>query len=174
MMEFLPVTENEFDYVFDKMKNAFPYEERRDYNDQLKCMSDSRFKYYRLRDGESEVGFIALWHLEDFIFIEHIAIDDNLRGGGYGSKAIDLVKSAFSLPIILEAEDPVTTIQKRRIAFYEKHGFYVNPYNYMQPSFHGGEEFPLRVLSFPAPLSPVQFEEFKRKTRESAYSYSCR
>ena len=48
-------------------------------------------------DNEIAVGFISLWNLSGFVFIEHIAIDPDKRSGGYGSKAIELVNKGAKL-----------------------------------------------------------------------------
>ena len=169
MIRFIDVTDEAFNTVFDKMTTAFPYEERRDYFDQKECLKSSRFKFLEIYDDDTAVGFIGLWVFESFVFIEHIAIDENKRGGGYGTKAIELVKKSYNLPLILEAEAPETETQKKRIAFYEKLGFKVNNFDYTQPSYHGGEGVPLLILSYPNLLSNVEFEFFLECTKKEVY-----
>lgn len=151
------------------MASAFPYEERRDSFDEKECLKDSRFRLFSLYDNDIAVGFTALWVLDGFVFLEHIAIDEDKRSSGYGSKAIELIKETFDLPIILEAEAPVTEQQIKRIAFYERLGFHVNGYDYTQPSYHGGEGVPLMLLSFPDPMTDADFDKFIEETRKSAY-----
>ena len=169
MLRFSPVTERDFDEVYSKMTSAFPYEERRDSFDEKECLKDSRFRLFSLYDNDIAVGFTALWVLDGFVFLEHIAIDEDKRSSGYGSKAIELIKETFDLPIILEAEAPVTEQQIKRIAFYNRLGFTVNDYNYTQPSYHGGEGVPLLLLSFPKPMTDCDFNKFIEETRKSAY-----
>ncbi len=169
MLSFSPVTEKDFDIVYSKMASAFPYEERRDSFDEKECLKDSRFRLFSLYDNDIAVGFTALWVLDGFVFLEHIAIDEDKRSSGYGSKAIELIKETFDLPIILEAEAPVTEQQIKRIAFYERLGFHVNGYDYTQPSYHGGEGVPLMLLSFPDPMTDADFDKFIEETRKSAY-----
>ena len=103
------------------------------------------------------------------MFIEHIAINKELRSKGYGSKTIELIKAKYDLPIILEAEAPETGMQKKRIKFYENLGFKVNSYDYTQPSYHNAESVPLLVLSFPKFLNENEFEEFVATTRRDVY-----
>ena len=169
MLRFSPVTERDFDEVYSKMTSAFPYEERRDSYDEKECLKDSRFKLFSLYDNDIAVGFTALWVLDGFVFLEHIAIDEDKRSSGYGSKAIELIKETFDLPIILEAEAPVTEQQIKRIAFYKRLGFNVNDYDYTQPSYHGSEGVPLLLLSFPKPMTDCDFNKFIEETRKSAY-----
>ena len=170
MLRFIDVNEKTFNTVFDKMKTAFPYEERRDYSDQKECLENKYFKFFEIYDGDLVVGFTALWVFENFVFIEHIAIDENKRGGGYGSKAIELIKEKYNKPLILEAEAPVTEQQIKRIKFYNRLGFNVNSFNYTQPSYHGGEGVPLLILSYPNKLTDEEFDEFLRETRREVYT----
>ncbi len=169
MIRFENVNEKTFPTVYEKMSAAFPYEERRDYIDQQECMNDKRFCFFEIYDNEAAVGFISLWKLSGFVFIEHIAIDPDKRSGGYGSKAIELVKELYKKPVILEAEAPETEQQVKRIKFYDRLGFKVNDYPYEQPSYHGGEGVPLLILSYPELLSDDEFQSFMTETRNSAY-----
>ena len=170
MLRFIDVNEKTFNTVFDKMKTAFPYEERRDYSDQKECLENKYFKFFEIYDGDVAVGFTALWVFENFVFIEHIAIDEDKRGSGYGSKAIELIKEKYNKPLILEAEAPVTEQQIKRIKFYNRLGFNVNSFNYTQPSYHGGEGVPLLILSYPNKLTDEEFDEFLRETRREVYT----
>ena len=170
MLRFIDVNEKTFNTVFDKMKTAFPYEERRDYSDQKECLENKYLKFFEIYDCDLAVGFTALWVFENFVFIEHIAIDEDKRGGGYGSKAIELIKEKYNKPLILEAEAPVTEQQIKRIKFYNRLGFNVNSFNYTQPSYHGGEGVPLLILSYPNKLTDEEFDEFLRETRREVYT----
>ena len=170
MLRFIDVNEKTFNTVFDKMKTAFPYEERRDYSDQKECLENKYFKFFEIYDCDLAVGFTALWVFENFVFIEHIAIDEDKRGSGYGSKAIELIKEKYNKPLILEAEAPVTEQQIKRIKFYNRLGFNVNSFNYTQPSYHGGEGVPLLILSYPNKLTDEEFDEFLRETRREVYT----
>ncbi len=169
MIRFIDVNEKTFDKVYNKMTAAFPYEERRDCFDQKECLKNSYFNFLEIYDNDIEVGFTALWVFRNYVYIEHIAIDEDKRGGGYGSKAIDLIKEKYNKPIILEAEAPVTDQQIKRIKFYERLKFNVNPFDYTQPSYHNGEGVPLMILSFPNMLSNEEFEEFLSETRREVY-----
>ena len=169
MIRFENVNEETFSAVYEKMCAAFPLEERRDFTDQSECMTDKRFRFFEIYDNHTAVGFISLWVLCGLVFIEHLAIDEDKRSGGYGSQAIELVKELYNSPLILEAEAPVTEQQIKRIGFYERLGFKVNGYPYEQPSYHGGDGVPLLVLSYPQLLNENEFNIFIAETRNSAY-----
>ena len=171
-MKLIPITEERFDLVFSKMTAAFPYEERRDISEQKECLNNEFFKFLEIFNNETDVGFIALWDFPEFVFIEHLAVDEEKRAGGYGSKTIELVKEAYKKPIILEAEAPVTEQQIKRIRFYDRAGFRMNAYDYEQPSYHGGEGVPLKILSYPELLNKEEFDLFIKRARENPYKKS--
>ncbi len=172
MIKFENVTEKTFSAVYEKMVAAFPLEERRTFSNQQKCLNNRSFEFYEIIHESNPVGFIGLWNLNGFVFVEHLAIDEDKRSGGFGTKAIELVKEKYNKPIILEAEAPVTPQQIKRISFYERLGFNVNDYPYLQPSYHGGEGVPLKILSFPSPLTEAELVNFKKETLNSAYNMS--
>lgn len=169
MIRFIDVTNETFDKVYEKMTSAFPYEERRDHSDQKECFDKEFFNFFEIIDNETPVGFVSPWVFPDFVYIEHLAIDEDKRSGGYGSKTIELIKELYKKPIILEAEAPVTEQQIKRIRFYERLGFKVNGYDYIQPSYHGGEGVPLMILSYPDLLTQNEFDDFVRITKKEVY-----
>ena len=53
-------------------------------------------------------------------------------------------------------------LEARRIAFYERNGFVMNPFEYMQPAM--GEDrhaIPLRIMSYPKRLVADEFETMR-------------
>lgn len=170
MLELIPVSQERFDTVYKKMESAFPYEERRDSVDQKNCFQNKFFNFFEITDNGTPVGLISPWEFENFVFIEHLAVDDDKRSGGYGSKTLETVKEKYNKTIILEIEPPEDEQKIRRWHFYEKFGFKMNDYDYVQPSFHGTDEtVPLKILSYPNVLSQAQFNEFFKLTRKEVY-----
>ncbi len=169
MIDLKNVTEERFSFVYKRLVDAFPYEERRDESDEKKCFLKSQFNFCEITDDGESIGLIAFWVFSKFLFVEHIAVNKEIRSKGYGSKAFELLKEKYNLPIILEAEAPETEIQQKRIKFYENLGFKINPYDYTQPSYHNGESVPLLVLSFPKALEQSEFEKFFVETRKVVY-----
>ena len=169
MIDIRPVTEEKFSLVYKRLIDAFPYEERRDECDEKQCFLKEQFNFCEITDDGESVGLIVFWVFERFLFIEHIAINKEIRSKGYGSKAIELIKAKYDLPIILEAEAPETEVQQKRIKFYENLGFKVNSYDYTQPSYHNAESVPLLVLSFPEKLNQTEYDEFFKETRIVVY-----
>ena len=81
------------------------------------------------------LGLLTTWHFEDFIYIEHFAIDPTLRSQGYGSEALKAFIHEHGKPIVLEAEPPTDAFSIRRIRFYERIGLTLYDFPYMQPAY---------------------------------------
>lgn len=169
MIDLISITEERFSLVYKRLIDAFPYEERRDECDEKKCFLKEQFNFNEIIDDSENVGLVVFWLFDEFLFIEHIAINKEIRSKGYGSKTIEYLKAKYNLPVILEAEFPETEMQIKRIKFYENLGFKVNSYNYSQPSYHNAESVPLQILSFPETLSKSAFDNFFVKTRKVVY-----
>ena len=81
------------------------------------------------------LGLLTTWHFEEFIYIEHFAIDPTLRSQGYGSEALKAFIHEHGKPIVLEAEPPTDALSIRRIKFYERIGLTLYDFPYMQPAY---------------------------------------
>lgn len=148
----------DFAAIFDAMQASFPHEEMRDERAALAVFDDPAYTVYHLVTDGARVGFLTVWMLDGFVFGEHFVIYKTYRNRGLGGLAIDAATSRFGR-MILEAEHPTTDIAARRLGFYRRHGFFVNPQPYLQPSYHEGEDdVPLALLSYPAPLTDIEFD----------------
>lgn len=169
-MRLKSVTEESRDIVYDRMKEAFPYEERRDKEDWIKLFDCERYKcMFIVDEKEIQIGFAAWWEYDEFIFLEHLAINGECRGHGYGTEFLNFFRVICNKPIILEVEFPVTEQAIKRIEFYRKADFYLNDkYEYYQPSYHGKESLPLILMST-VPLDEDKVKTFVKTTLASCY-----
>lgn len=169
-MKLIKINDTEFDLIYKELEKNFIREERRDYCDARATLSDKRYAVYHISNNGDRVGFITLWELSDFIFVEHFVIYEQYRSLGYGGLALSLLKNEFE-KIVLEAEPPINYIQKRRIAFYERNGFLINEVSYVQPSYHESEDgVPLMLMSYPSRLENIEkviFEIYKTVYKKS-------
>lgn len=117
-------------------ETSFPEDERRNF-DLLKALDGKYdFDFFVIADKQANaIGIISLWSFKEFIYIEHFAIQQNERGKGIGSSVLSSLANKYSKPILLEVELPEDDLAKRRIAFYQRHGFAVQPYDYTQPAY---------------------------------------
>ncbi len=80
-------------------------------------------------DGKLFCGFYSTLTLGDITHILFLAVDDTLRGRGYGSVLLALISHHYPqnrIILDIEAEDPAAPNNEQRIrrkAFYEKNGY---------------------------------------------------
>lgn len=163
--------DKEFDKIFALMKASFPTSERRNYAGQKELLAEP---YYRLiteiNSNNQVIAFMAVWEFPSFRFIEHIAVDPNTRGSGIGGKLMASYMRESSKPILLEVEYPDTDLAQRRIAFYERLGFQLNPFDYVQPPLQEGETYlPLKIMSYPRILTEEEFTHQKEILYTNVY-----
>lgn len=131
-------------FVEKLLHSAFPSEERRD-DVQQRIYTDRNEKFHCLliRDFEEPIGLLTYWDFKDFLYIEHFAIHENLRGEGLGGQALRMFLQEMKRPVVLEAEMPRVKgdITHRRIAFYRRQGFSLRKMAYRQPPYREGDEW---------------------------------
>ena len=152
-----------FNQVFAILKASFPDNERRTYAGQKELLNDPHYRLITETDGSDDIiAFLAAWEFPPFRFVEHIAVDPALRGSGIGGRLMTAYIGESVKPILLEVEPPATDLAQRRINFYERLGFQLNPFEYMQPPLQQGQaELPLKIMSYPQPLAEADFTLYK-------------
>lgn len=102
---------------------SFPIYEQRD-RMQHEIAFNSR--YYKLLcsiENDEIVSFVSFWDFEEFVYIEHLAVNDIYRGKGFGSQMLTQFEKLTQKTIILEI-DPITDdLSRNRLTFYQKLGF---------------------------------------------------
>lgn len=131
-------------------EETFPIEERRPSKEWCKMCEQHPFFHAMTINTEGEIrGIMTYWILPTCYYIEHFAITMEQRGEGFGSAALRLFLSSHTDRIvILEVEPPETEFTQRRIRFYERHGFKLLSYPYLQPPYrHGDSPLPLNLMT---------------------------
>jgi len=122
---------------------SFPSEERREWSSLLQLMDeDERFRVLvAVEDGDGSVaGFITVWTFGPFGYIEHLAVQPQLRGHGIGAQLLAQVNHPETLPLVLEVEPPTGEMERRRIGFYRRAGLELrDDVEYMQPPYAPGK-----------------------------------
>jgi ribosomal protein S18 acetylase RimI-like enzyme len=165
------MNDREFDKIFAIMKASFPESERRTYAGQKELLADP---YYRLitktNSNNQMIAFLAVWEFPLFRFVEHIAVDPAIRGNGIGGKLMAAYIEESLKPILLEVELPDTDLAQRRISFYERLGFLLNPFEYAQPPLQKGQpDIPFKIMSYPQILTEEEFAFFKEILYTNVY-----
>ncbi|MFF2908037.1 GNAT family N-acetyltransferase [Paenibacillus sp. NPDC057934] len=160
-----------FDQVYDIMKQSFPEAEYREYSKQKKLLSNSRYRLHTEVNEQNEViGFLAGWEFETFRYVENVAVSPNIRGGGIGKRLMERFMKQSDLPVILEVELPNDELKRRRIGFYERLGFCLLDYSYVQPPLRATQQtLPLQIMSYPVGLTLTQFEMVRELLYKEVY-----
>mgnify|MGYP003105011728 CR=1 FL=1 len=152
------LTERDFDSVWEIMEESFPRDERRSREAQRKILDVSWYHLYGYRAHGELMAFLAVWEFDTFLFVEHFAVRKSCRNGGLGAVLLTQLTTQSRKPVILEVELPTGELEARRIAFYERNGFYYNDYFYMQPPIaEGRNAIPLRLMTTGGPLDEEEF-----------------
>lgn len=140
--------ENDFLRLYD---SSFPVNERRIYKDTdhfRKFVAEKRGKFNVLVAKEDDLflGFISYWDFGKFVYIEHFAVEENLRGRNIGGRILDYIIKEVSENLVLEVELPTTHLAMRRINFYKRMGFILHEdLEYYQPPYSCEKEW-VRLL----------------------------
>ena len=130
------------------------------------------FGLYAARDDREGnlLGFAAVWEWENFAFIEHIAVNPDYRNGGLGGKLLDQVVALLEKPVCLEVEPPDGGMASRRIGFYQRHDFFLNPYPYTQPAISEGRSpIPLLIMTHGREISEGEFLTIRNRLYRQVY-----
>lgn len=169
------LSENVFNKVYKLMEESFPAEERRTYLEQKALLDNPQYCIYTLPDSETNdiKAFIAAWKFADFVFIEHFAVNPVYRNGGIGSCMLQEVINQVLCRICLEVELPDNELAKRRIGFYERNGFVLNHYPYIQPSISKGQKpLPLLIMTTDGSIAEEEFQKIRKLLYKYVYHAS--
>ena len=120
------------------MEYSFPFNERRLPDDYKAYLTDNNkdFTVSLFIENSELFGFLTHWQLSGHIFIEHFAVSHSHRNRGFGKAILAEFIEQSNASLVLEVEPPDNEISQRRITFYERLEFVVNPYKYIQPPYH--------------------------------------
>lgn len=164
-MELIKIKDTEFDNIYEEMEKNFAHCEIRDRDEAYALLSHPRYTLYHTVENGEHVGFISAWELPSFTFLEHFVTYEAHRNKGLGKKVLCALKEMFP-NLVLEAEPPISDITKRRVAFYQRNGFHIEPHPYYQPAYRKEESgFELILMSYPCRLADTE------KAIEEIYRY---
>jgi ribosomal protein S18 acetylase RimI-like enzyme len=173
-MEFLKIDKldtSRRNKVWNLYENSFPAAERRKEEDQLRALSDERFFPLSAWKGSELVGLLFYWEWDSYRYLEHLAVNPELRGQGYGSQLIRNLRDSEHT-IILEIDPLVNELSVRRLQFYERAGFTLTPYRFVHLSYRlNVEPIELLILSYPKMITREQHEDFLRFLSEVVARY---
>lgn len=167
-MEFLNKLTEESWKIYEE---SFPEDERRNLAQQKNLLNRTDYKFISIKDNDKILGLLGIWEFKNFSFIEHFAIDKNLRNKGLGSKIIKEYFNSANKLVILETELPnANDMAPRRIEFWKRTGFNLNLYDYIQPPYSKGKSpVPLYLMSYPREISEKEFKNIRKDMHAKVY-----
>ena len=138
---------------------AFPKNERRPFPELIdyRLGDTEAFCFY---DADLFVGMAAVMNSPDITHIVYLAIEDDLRGRGYGSEALKLLHNYYSgkrIMVDIERPDGTSENERQRVQrkqFYLRAGYEETPVRYEW--LHEKYE----ILSFGGIISEQDYEDF--------------
>lgn len=109
--------------------SAFPPAEKIPLSMLKRTCKKGKAKFFGVYDARKFVGILYLVLMDDIISVFYFAVDENLRGKGYGSAILSAMKEKYpGTRIFLEIEKTDEHAKNnaerlRRKAFYERNGF---------------------------------------------------
>ncbi len=150
----------DFHKAYSIMEESFPVDERRPYEKQRELLDNKIYKLFGVwceYSGDLK-GLMAVYELENMVFLEHFAVSSRYRNSGLGANMLQELIESCGKMVCLEVELPTTEMTRRRIGFYERNGLCYNDYDYVQPALAKGQKpVELRIMSSGKKLS---YEEF--------------
>lgn len=132
-------TRKKLSRIFYAYERTFPEDERRDKNQFLGLIENPDCFIFAVKNDEDFVGYLILWKLTDFYFLEHFEVFKEFRNLKLGSQILTELQEKFG-NIVLESEpSSLDEMAERRINFYRRNGFSIISEDYMQPSYGKGK-----------------------------------
>lgn len=169
-MEFLPVTSPD-DYrveeIYNSYSDTFPEDERRDRDKFMNLFTNPKVKIISVLHESENVGYLIIWELSHYVFVEHFEVFPHYRNRKLGSDITAHLLRSYP-KIVLEIEpDHLGEEARKRYSFYLKNGFTLIDEMYVQPSYgHGKKTLDLWLL---ANYSPENLKEIKEEIYDVVY-----
>lgn len=160
-----------FDASFALYEASFPPNERRLRADHLRALQDADFFPLAAVENGMLLADVFLWETDEFVYLEHFAVQPELRGHGCGSGLLRQLLRADK-PLILEIEPPVDTITCRRRQFYERSGLQTQPFDHVQLPFQGGGPIVPLVIMADRALTAPQCRAFQKYLLDRVVRYT--
>ena len=172
-MEFIKIENSdsqEFKEAWEIYEGAFPSDERRTLELQKELIKNKQYNFFIVTKDNVLVAIITDWNFEDFLFVEHLAVKEDLRGKGIGTELLKEYLSKNKQKMVLEVERPETEIATKRIKFYEKIGFDLNDFDYIQPTYGKDKNpIPMFLMTYPEKITKSEFSTIREKLNIIVY-----
>ena len=161
----------EFDRFYQILSNNFPTKEIKEYNYMKDTFHAWLYQVLTLKDNDQIVGIMSFYQHDDFRFIDYFAIDGSLKGKGMGSEMLQYFINLDDKMVILEVEHPEDEQSKRRIAFYQRNGLYLNDqFEYFVPPVRNlKHRLYFHLMSSKRKINNIEFEKYYPQILKMVY-----
>ena len=176
MMNLIRIT-NPDDPALDRLiplyEESFPEEERRAIGPLKELIRNQPAMCFNAVECDGELsGLFVYWNMDDFYYLEHLAVFPAMRNKKIGQQVLDFVAAHLKGLRLLEVEPTTDEMTTRRVNYYRRNGYEVLDKTYVQPSYHALEDAcPLWIMgNEPSP----RLAEFTDRIKEVAYRAAVR
>lgn len=157
--------------VWELYEESFPEAERRKKEDHLRACNDTRFFPLSAWEGRDLIGLMFFWEWDSYRYLEHFAVNPELRGQGHGSQMLRHLRDSEHTTI-LEIDPLINELSVRRLQFYERAGYSLTPYRFIHLPYRlDAKAQELLILSYPHMITKEQHYDFKRFLNEEVIHY---
>lgn len=157
----------------DLYATSFPIFEQRSADQQMHAFGNEQYKLLAFSEEHTFLGFISYWEFDTYCYVEHFAVNTDLRGKGYGSTLLQTFIRSVNKIVLLEI-DPITDpISAARLRFYKRCGFHENPYPHKHPAYRSEfEPHSLIVLTTQRPINEAEYQIFVADLTQTVMAFT--
>ncbi|MBI4440048.1 GNAT family N-acetyltransferase [Candidatus Woesearchaeota archaeon] len=160
----------EFKEAWKMYESSFPSDERRTLELQKELIKNKKYNFFIVIKDKVLVALVADWDFEDFLFVEHLAVKGEFKRKGIGTELLKEYLSRNKQKTVLEVERPEAEIAIKRIKFYEKIGFRLNTFDYVQPPYGKDKNpVPMFLMTYPGKINEAEFSSIREKLHIVVY-----
>ena len=169
MITFTDLAESDHPHFAQELfEEAFPEQERPPFS-SLRQRDAGKFHFLVAENGDDPVGILTYWTFDELVYVEHFAIDEDLRNQGLGKAVFLNFLSQQHDQVVLEIELPNNEEADHRLEFYASMGFFQNPQEYVQPSYHHDNRTVPMIIMSKYELDDDEFEEIRAILYKEVY-----
>ena len=152
---------------------SFPVYELRNQEQQLYAFNNEHYHLFYLIENNTFNSFISFWNFDEYVYVEHLAVNDQLRGQNIGTSSLMKFQEEIKKTIILEIDPIIDEISAKRLLFYKKIGFNQCLYKHYHPAYDlSYSPHELLVLSTGSVLTLQQYDIFRKDLGQIVMRFS--
>lgn len=129
------VTDGLYDGFLSIYSMSFPPFEQRNGNQHIYALSNEKYHLDCYVEGDNILAFIVWWDFDNYIYIEHFAVNALCRGMNIGTRVLSGFIENTDKLVLLEIDPLTDDISRKRYEFYKRLGFVSNPYDHYHPAY---------------------------------------